>query len=179
MTEMSKTPPIPENDNIAQEPSSPWVMLISMLLLISLLVLSSAMLVHYAMDGKEGTIKESVFKFAKLMEKGAEPSARPEQIEEQKKTENGKVASVASKPSDSAIKRFFSVRGNGTVRWPKLKLSGFGIPSNGEVGFAIINGKHVVAGSTVNGATLVKILEHGVLVEYKGETKTLIVEMTR
>jgi len=179
VTEMSKTPPIPENDNIAPEPSSPWVVLISMLLLISLLVLSSAMLVHYAMDGKGGTIRESIFEFAKLMEKRTESSARPGQIEEQQKTESGNVAPAASKPADSTIKRFFSGRGNGTIRWPKLKLSGFGIPSNGEVGFAIINGKHVVAGSTVNGATLVEILGHGVLVEYKGETKTLIVEMTR
>ena len=173
MTEMRNTPPMPENDNIATEPSSPWVMIISMLLLISLLVLSSAMLVHYAMDGKEGTIKESVFEFAKLMEKGTESTARTEQAEGEA------LAPATSNPSDSVIKKFFSGRGNGTVRWPRLKLSGFGIPSDGEVGFAIINGKHVVAGSTVNGATLVEILVHGVLVEYKGETKTLIVEITR
>ncbi len=178
MTDLSNTPPIPENEDITSEPSSPWVMLISMLLLISVLILSSAMLVHYAMNGKEGAARESVFDFAKLMEKGKQFSTRPEIPEEQRKTENEPPVATASKPSDSAIKKFFSGEGRGSVRWPKLKLTGFGTPANGEVGFAIINGKHVVAGSTVNGATLEEILGHGVLVEYKGETKTLIIEVT-
>ena len=174
MTEMSNLPPIPEIDNIPTESASPWVMLISMLLLISVLILSSAMLVHYAMDGKEGPAKKSVFDFAKLMEAGKEFSTKTQSIEKQNGEGNASVA-----PTDSAIKTFFSGRENRAVRWPKLKLTGFGIPSNSKIGFAIINGKHLIVGGTVNGVTLVEILDHGVRVEYKGETKTLIVEITR
>lgn len=174
MTEISNPPPVPENDNIPPEPASPWVMLISMLLLISGLILSSAMLVHYAMNGKDSADKESFFDFAKLMEAGKEFSTKVQIREKPTTEENESVA-----PIDSAVKKFLSGGENGSVRWPKLKLSGFGIPSNGKVGFAIINGKHVIVGSTVSGATLVEILDHGVRVEYKGETKTLIVEIIR
>lgn len=180
MTETSTPPPAPENDNITPASSpSPWVMVVSMLLLISGLILSSAMLMHYAMDGQEGTDKESTFDFAKLMGKGKEFSAKAQTAEKQAATENEPPAAMDSKSGDSVFKKFFSRGGGGTVRWPKLKLTGFGIPSGGEVGFAIINGKQVVVGGTVNGATLVKILEYGVLLEYKGETKTIIVEVTR
>ncbi len=171
MTETSNPPPIPENDNIPPESVSPWVMFISMLLLISVLILSSAMLVHYAMDGKEGPAKESVFDFAKLIEAGKEFFTKGE-----KQNTEGKTA-VA--PTASTVKTFFSGGENRAVRWPKLKLTGFGIPSNSKIGFAIINGKHLIVGGTINGATLVEILDHGVLVEYKGETKTLIIEITR
>jgi len=179
VTETSTPPPAPENDNITPaSSSSPWVMVISMLLLISGLILSSAMLMHYAMDGKEGTAMESTFDFARLMEKGKGFPAKAQATREQTAIENEPPTATDSKPVDSFFKKFFSGRGNGTVRWPKLKLAGFGTPSGGEVGFAIINGKHIVVGGTVNGATLVKILEYGVLLEYKGETKTIIVEVT-
>lgn len=192
MTEMSNTPPLPENDNIAPKPPSPWVMLISMLLLVSVLVLTSAMLMHYATEGKEGAARKSFFDFTKLLEKGKELPAKAQVAEKQEKTGNEPPAAMDSKPmepvptdskpagsslSDSIIKKFFSGSKDGAVRWPKLKLTGFGLPSKGEVGFAIINGKHIATGGTVNDATLVEILGHGVLVEYKGETKTLIVEV--
>ena len=54
-------PMIPENDNETAGPPSPWVTLVSMLLLISLLILSSVMLMYYAMEqgGEDG--KASLF----------------------------------------------------------------------------------------------------------------------
>jgi len=180
VTETSTPPPTPENDNITSaSSSSPWVMAVSMLLLISGLILSSAMLMHYATDGREGAAMESTFDFARLMEKGKEFSAKALATREQAASGNKPPSATDSKSADSVVKKFFSGRGNGTVRWPKLKLTGFGTPVDGEVGFAIINGQHVVMGGTVDGATLVKILDYGVLLEYKGETKTIIVEVTR
>lgn len=62
------------------------------------------------------------------------------------------------------------------VRWPPLTLSGFGRGSGNREGFAIINGEQVLVGSIVKGVTIVEILEHGVFVEYLGETKTLTVD---
>ncbi len=59
-----------------------------------------------------------------------------------------------------------------------MELTGFGIPADGEIGFAIINGKYVVEGGEANGTTVVEIFEHGVRVEYKGETKTLAIDLT-
>ena len=180
MTETNTPPPAPENDNITPASSpSPGVMVVSMLLLISGLILSSAMLMHYAMDGKEGTDKEFTFDFAKLMEKGKEFSAKAQTARKQASTENAPPAAMDSTSGDSIFRKFFSRGEGGTVRWPKLKLTGFGTPSSGEAGFAIINGKYIVVGSTVNGATLVKILDYGVLLEYKGERKTIAVEVTR
>ncbi|MEN8255462.1 MAG: hypothetical protein ABFR33_08330 [Verrucomicrobiota bacterium] len=136
------------------------------------------MLMHYAMDGKEGTAKGFTLDFTKLMEKGKDFSAKAQADKKQAATENEPPAATDSKPADSIFKKFFS-RGDGAVRWPKLKLTGFGTPSGNDSGFAIINGKHVVVGGTVNGATLVRILEYGVLLEYKGERKVVIVEVTR
>ena len=180
MTETSTPPPAPENDNITPaSSSSPWVMIISMLLLISGLILSSAMLMHYAMGGKEGTAKGFTFDFTKLMEKGKDFSAKAQTTKKQATTENEPPVATDSKPVDSIFKKFFSRGGDRAIRWPKLKLTGFGTPSGSDAGFAIINGKQIVVGGTVNGAALVRILEYGVLLEYKGERKVVIVEVTR
>jgi hypothetical protein len=63
------------------------------------------------------------------------------------------------------------------VRWPRLKLSGFGKAAEGETGFAIINKNRINVGDTTSGATLVKILDQGVELEYKGATRILTMEM--
>jgi hypothetical protein len=181
VTETSTPPPIPENDNMTPAPSSPWVMLISMLLLISGLILSSAMLVHYAMDGKEGAAWDSFFDLAKqfAMEEGEEFSARTQA--KQSGSENESSASTGSNPSDLSFKKFFSGGGggDGTVRWPKLKVTGFGTSADAEGGFAIINGKHVLVNTFIGEVKLVEIRTHGAVVEYKGEQKILPVESVR
>ncbi len=175
MTETSP-PPLPETDNMTPEPSSPWVMLISMLLLISGLILSSAMLLHYAMDDKEGATWESFFDFAKLMEEGKEPSAKAQTTNTQGEPKKESPESTAPNPSGLSFKKFFSGGGNGTVRWPKLKLTGFGTSADTEGGFAIINGKHVLVNTSIGEVTLVEVRAHGAVVEYKGERKILAVE---
>ena len=182
MTETSTPPPIPENDNMTPAPSSPWVMLISMLLLISGLMLSSAMLVHYAMDGKEGATWDSFFDLAKqlVMEDAEEFSAGTQAANKQSGAENESSVSPGSNPSDLSFKKFFSGGGeDGTVRWPKLKVTGFGTSADAEGGFAIINGKHVLVNTFVGEVKLVEIRTHGAVVEFKGEQKILPVESVR
>lgn len=173
MTETNNSLPNPENNDTPQETTSPWVMIISMLLLISGLLLSSAMLIHHATNGENSSAKKPFFDFTNLMKKGMALSAKEKQPEQ---TET--VKKEPAQPTASAVKKLLSSRNGGAVRWPKLKLTGFGAPTNSNTGFAIINGKHIIVGGTVNGATLTEILDHGVRVEYKGESKTLIVEIT-
>ena len=173
MTELSNTPPSPENDPATSKASSPWVMLISMLLLIAVLILSSVMLVHYAMGGKEGETGKSTFSFANLIEKGKALSTQSEPGAEQQPENQSETTDF--KPAEPGMKRFFS--GEGSVRWPRLKLTGFGKGSGGQSGFAIINGEQVLVNTPINGAMLVEILDQGVVMEYKGEQKTLTVKL--
>jgi hypothetical protein len=169
---------MPEDNEAVPRTSCSRATLVSMLLMISLLILSSAMLVHYAVDGKDGATKPSLFNLGQLMEKGRELSAKTQFAKPLDSPVSDPSPTTTPKSSTSVVKKLFPGGGQGTVRWPKLKLSGFGLPSKGEVGFAIINKKHVIEGGTIDGAKLVEILEHGVVVEYKGERKTLIIEMT-
>ena len=51
--------------------------------------------------------------------------------------------------------------------------------TDAEGGFAIINGKRVLVGTSIGDVKLVEILNHGALVEYKGEQKMLTVDQSR
>lgn len=147
-------------------------MLISMLLLIAVLILSSVMLMHYALGGKEGEGGKPSFSFANLIEKGKALSVQPEPTAEQQEPESQPMA-TDTKSSEQGVKRFFS----GNIRWPRLKLSGFGKGSGNQSDFAIINGEQVLVNTPINGVMLVKILDQGVVMEYKGEQKTLTVKL--
>ncbi len=141
------------------------------------------MLVHYAMDGKEGATWNSFFDLAKqfAMEEGKEFSATAQSANKQSGAETEPSASTGSNPSDSSFKKFFSGGGggDGSVRWPKLKVTGFGTSADAEGGFAIINGKHVLVNTFIGEVKLVEIRTHGAVVEYKGEQKILPVESVR
>ena len=78
---------------------------------------------------------------------------------------------------DEGVGRFFQ-RQAGTVRWPKLKLTGFGSSTDGASGFAIINGQHVIAGQQISKVTVIDIGDQSVMVEFKGEQRTLSVDPT-
>ena len=63
------------------------------------------------------------------------------------------------------------------VRWPKLKLTAFGKSSDGQSGFAKINGQYVLPGGLIGGKVrLVEIRPHDVVVEYQGETRSLTID---
>lgn len=178
MTELSNAPPIPETDKEAPQHTSPWIMLTSMLLLIAGLVLTSAMLVHYALERRSGA-DGSRFDLSQLLEKGKTLSAQAKaRVAESSKPKAAVEEPETGKTTGMGMKRFFP-GGNGAVRWPKLKLTGFGKPTDGEGGFAIINEKHVLKEQEIAGVKLVEIRAHGVVVEYKGERKTLAVDPTR
>ena len=172
---MSETsiPPISENDATTPERSSPWVMLITMLLLISGLILSSAMLLHYAIDmnTKDGGSRASLFDFAGMFRQSREWSTKAT-------SEDIPDASVdeEQEAQDSAVKRYFSGNSDGTVRWPKLKLTGFGKSSDAEGAFAIINGKHVLVNTSLGEVKLIEVRTHGAVVEYRGERKILTLD---
>jgi len=87
------------------------------------------------------------------------------------------TAESDTEQKDESLPGFFSFpRNDGSVRWPKLKLTGCGASADGSGGFAIINGRHVMIGETISKVTLVEVLppQHAV-VEYKGEQKKLTV----
>jgi hypothetical protein len=184
VTKLDTKPVLREKDNDTEPTSSAGVMFTSLLLLIGGLLLTSAMLIHYGFKGT-GENGESISGLTRVLEMAKSKPVENRAVEETHVSAPSPPPEVApaatldaaAKPSGFNFKDLFSKKRNGSVRWPRLKLSGFGLPAEGEVGFAIINGKHVVEGSTVNGATVQEILAHGVRLEYKGETKTLIVEV--
>ena len=176
MTEISTPPPIPENDDTTPAPASPWVMLITMLLLISGLILSSAMLLHYAMDGKEGEAGNPASGFARLLEERKKLSVKVPTAGKQGASENQPSEPTAANPSDSSImKSFFGGGDDGTVRWPKLEVTGFGQSADAVSSFAIINGKHVLVDTYIGEVRLVEILPQGAVVEYQGEQKVVTI----
>jgi hypothetical protein len=176
VTELNNAPPIPENDNAELEPSSSRVMLISMLLLISVLILSSAMLMHYSLGGKEGDAGQKTFDFAGLIEKGKAISANMAPAGKQASVPERDLSAATQTPADAQRNGFFSGR-KSTVRWPSLKLTGFGKSIDGQGGFAIINGEQILLNTTIKHALLVEILSHGVVLEYEGERKTLALDL--
>lgn len=184
MTELNNEPAIHENDNEELSPKKPRVMFITILLLISGLLLTSTMLIHYGLAGtdKNGEpISGLTHVMAILKSNPAPKQTDSKALDPKQEIHQAEPSTHAQKttstPAGFSFKDLFSRSGNGNVHWPRLKLAGFGLPAEGEEGFAIINGKHVAEGSTINDVVLVEILKQGVVVEYKGETKILIVEM--
>lgn len=175
--ELKNEPAIRENDSDAETTASTGVIFTTILLLIGGLLLTSAMLFYYGLKGA-GENAESISGLTQIWELA---TSKPTQAQTKPEIDTLPVATTTpdaeAKPAGISFKNIFSKEGTGSVRWPRLKLAGFGLPSDGEVGFAIINGKQIIEGNTIGDVTLVEILDHGVIVEYKGETKTLIVEM--
>lgn len=157
------------------EQHSPWIMLTTLLLLIGGLLFSSAILVHYGMQRRGGT-SDAASGFAGLLAEGREFAART-LPQPQEKTAGEPTATAA--PESLGIKKFFSGSDEENVKWPKLKLTGFGKGVHLEDGFAIINGKKVMVGGQIGDVRLVNIRTHGVLVELQGEQKTLTVEIPK
>ena len=176
---------MPEELN-TETPVSQGVMFTTMLLLICGLLLTSAMLLHYGLkqtDDEGKTISGLTLALEMMRSRASSdlipgsPTTSAAETESPSAPVAGKIDATDEKTGFN-LKGLFSKSNDGSVRWPRLKLTGFGLPSQGQVGFALINGKHVVEGGSINNVKLVEILEHGVVVEYKGETKTLIVELT-
>jgi hypothetical protein len=173
---VSKTdlPPISDKDKPNDASSSSRTMLITMLLLITGLILSSAMMLHYAFDGGE----EGGIGFAGLLEQDGtwtgDSGKRPDED-----AAGAPAGELTYAPAESAVSRFFSPRDDGTVKWPKLKLTGFGKSTDAEGSFAIINGQQVMVSNYIGEVQLVEIRAHGAVVEYRGERRVLTVDQVR
>lgn len=174
MNELNNEPPIPdEAAEIEAQSSSQSAMLMSMLLLIAGFILSSLMFLHYGLRNRgTGDHPSDGFNLTALRAKGhdfIQKLNRPENALETRQTEN---------PSATAGLQLFP-RGD-SVRWPRLKLTGFGSSTDGNGGFAIINGEQILPGQLVDGKVkVVEIRSQDVVVEYMGETRTLIVDLQK
>ena len=178
MTELSNEPAITESEHEQPEKTSPATMLISMILLIAGLLLASAMLIQRAQE-KSGSSRTALSGFSEFIQKGKSLSSQAiAKVAEQNETTASAEEANASTTSNSGFKQFFQ-KTNSSVRWPKLKLTGFGTSSDGESGFAIINEKHIIVGQQISKVTLVEIGLQSVVVEYKGAQKILTVDPNR
>ena len=176
MSDLSTDIPQPDHQGFEPEKNShPGVMLVTMLLLTAALGLTGTMMLDYAKsrgafartdDGTSETEISPAASLLKSFEKSTAQEAEQETAVEE--TDNG-----------SPISDLFGNR-DGTVRWPKLELTGFGVSPNGNDSFAIINEHLYHPGQKINGKVmLVEIQSHAVKVEYQGETRMLTVDTQR
>lgn len=146
--------------------TSPWVMAVTMLLLICGFALTATLLLRHAPDNAETASAFSITRFLNAATNAAAPAA----------------AATADNPDDTVaphgtlIGRLFGEPDTETVRWPRLKLTGFGRSADSGNAFAIINGRNVVVDSCIGDVRLVEIRQQGVVVEYQGEQRLLTVE---
>jgi hypothetical protein len=176
LSELSNDPPIQEESVKLEDTTSPWTMLITMVLLIAGFIMASVMMLHYipkdaAVDSK---VKKESINLSSLMEQGKKYAT---QLKNPEETEPAEQPQKATESEEAKLSKLFSSRGD-KVKWPKLKLTGFGTSSEGDGGFAIINGKQIHPGQLIDGkAKLDQIRSNDVVVEYMGETKTLTVDV--
>ncbi len=165
MSNTDNTFPSPEDqlDDAESRPSG--TMLVTLVLLIAGLLLSSFMMLHYGFKagGKKATLPSLNFSELKPYQHELNQSSLQESVaQEDSSTEqdSGGISQLLASRSEK-------------VRWPRLRVTGFGRSSDGT-GFAIINGKQVFLGELVDGkAKLIEVRSHDVVVEYMGETRIL------
>lgn len=164
MSEPSNKLKLSEGASLDTGTTSPHgVMLITLLLLIGALLLTGATMLYYALDGRPAD--------ASLRRPGPAAETAP--------PADHAPGSAAREPAAGALSGLLS-RPSGSVRWPKLKLSGFGTSIDGTEAFAIINNRTYYPGDMIEGkATLIEVRAQDVVLEYLGETKTLQVELPK
>lgn len=181
MSELSNDPPIHDEPFEIEEdaPAAQGTLLVTLLLLIAGFLLSSAMLFHYGFkslpsDGKpEFNLAAWKAKMAATAEQLKKPEAPTQEPAEGKPV----AAGTKEKPEAGGINKLFAPHGD-RVKWPKLKLTGFGSSTDGKGGFAIINGKQYHPGQMIGDKVMVvEIRSLDVVVEYGGETRTLTVDV--
>ncbi len=173
MSDLSNTPEIQDEIYDGQEAPSPWTMLITMLLLIAGLLLASVLMMNHA-NKTQAEPGEKGLGFSQLVAKAKAMTVRTlaPQTEEP-------VAAPTPQPSplDNLKSMVSSAGSSDKVRWPRLKLTGFGTSTDGLESFAIINGEQMHPGQIVDKVAVVEVRAYDVVVEYKGERKTLTVDV--
>ncbi len=171
MSELSKHPDSADSVIESDKTSSPWVMLTTMVLLICALTLTGLMMLNYAfarrpaMDGTADAEESGRPRLSLLPSFPKRPAAAEAEMKEEKA--KGSFSGLFGTPE-------------GSVRWPNLKLIGFGTSTDGKESFAIINNRQYHAGQMISGKVmLLEIRAHDVVVEYQGETRNLTVDTQR
>jgi len=174
VSNLSKTPQIRQDTYDDHDSPSPWTMLITMLLLIAGLLLASLLMINHLSKSRTDS-GETGFDFSAMLTRDRSMTAQapqPQSVEP--------VAEPAPQTSafDSLKKMVSSAGSSDKVRWPRLKLTGFGTSTDAAESFAIINGEHVHPGQIVDKVEVVEVRAHDVIVEYMGERKTLTVDVS-
>jgi len=173
VSNLSNTPEIRQETYDGQEAPSPWTMLITMLLLIAALLLTSLLMIHHLAKAGVET-GETGFDFSQIIAKAKSMTLRepaPQTVEPVAES------TAQTSPLDNLKKMVSSAGASDKVRWPRLKLTGFGRSADPEESFAIINGEQVHPGQIVDKVEVVEVRAHDVIVEYMGERKTLTVDV--
>ncbi len=169
MSDLSAIPTLPDNENAEPGHRSPWGVLAAMIVLIVALLSTSATMLYFVWKKGEETAGSSLH-LSSLMEHGkgyastlhvAKTPPATAQVEHENLTE-------PAPPPKSGRK--------GNIKWPRLKLTGFGSSSDGTDGFAIINGNQVFLNQSMGKVRLIAVHAHDVVVECQGEQKTLTTE---
>lgn len=167
MSDLSNTPELQDELYNGREAPSPGAMLFTMLLLISGLLLTSMLMINHVSKAKMES-GENVSGFSELIAQAKAMTAR---------VESPQTVEPEAAPQSSTLGNFKKMVSTEKVRWPRLKLTGFGTSSDALESFAIINGDHVHPGQIVDKVTVVEVRAHDVVVEYMGEQKTLTVNV--
>jgi len=180
LSELSNEPEITDDPlEMESGPPAQGTMVVTLLLLIAGFLLSSAMLFHYGLKRVAGD-GAAEFNLAAWATQFASPTDQPKKpqapIKEPAPTQNT-VAENAKESGGGGIGKLFGGQSD-RVKWPKLKLTGFGSSTDGQGGFAIINAKQYHPGQMIDEkVTVVEIRSQDVVVEYGGETRTLTVDL--
>lgn len=163
---------IPDNTLNEKTSTSPWTMLFTMLLLIAGFFMSSILLLNHAYK-KRAESPEHSLNPSPAQEKGESFISSFLHIFSGAKGDQDKVQTDNTIQFDK-VRNFVVMQGD-KIRWPRLKLTGFGTSTDGEEPFAIINGNVVHPGEYEGKVKLVEVRAHDVVVEYLGERKALTV----
>lgn len=175
MSNLSNTPEIQDEIYDGQKAPSPWTMLITMLLMIAGLLLASVLMMNHVNKTK-GEPGEKDLGFSELFAKAKAMTVRvpPQQTQTVEPVE---ASTPQPSPLETLKKMVSSAGSSDKVRWPRLKLTGFGTSTDKMESFAIINGEKVHPGQIVDKVTVVEVSAHNVVVEYKGERQTLTMDV--
>ncbi len=173
MNELSDSNPVSEEEKLEdQAEHSPWTMLVTMSLMIIGFLFAGVLLAQQSLRAKTAA-GEPIFALSVLIEKGKTLTARPPAAE----TSTEEAAPARSSPFDGFKEMVMSQSSSDTIKWPRLKVTGFGKSADDMEKFAIINGNLIHPGEFAGKVKLVEVRAHDVVVEYKGERRTLTIDL--
>jgi hypothetical protein len=173
VSDLSNTPEIQEETYDDLATPSPGTMLFTLLLLIAGLLLASALMVNHLQNIKTETGEKGIGFFGLV----AKAKAMTVRVPTQQPVEPVEASTPQASPIENLKNMVSSAGSSDKVRWPRLKLTGFGTSTDGLESFAIINGEQMHPGQIVDKVAVVEVRAHDVVVEYMGERKMLTVDV--